>query len=85
MTIKQDFKELLIYTVVMLTAIILFGTYEPAYRTFCLVLAGVVILMFTYMGKKFITIEQLVQTALGLHMVEQDATKSKLGENDDME
>ncbi len=85
MTIKQDFKELIMYTVVMLTAIVLFGRYQPQWQTFSLILGGVVIFMFTYMGRKFIAIEQLVQNALQLHTVEQESINSKLGENDEME
>ena len=60
MTIKKDFRRLVLYTIIMLFALGIVGTQEPALRSFCFLLAAVVIIMFMCMGRRFIDAESRV-------------------------
>jgi len=80
MTIKQDFKQLIMYTSIMIAMIIAVGTYEPMWRTICLALAGMTVVMFTYTGRHFIKVEQLAQDIVYEMQLEE---KLELGEDED--
>jgi len=64
MTIKQDFKQLVWYTFLMISVCVAIGVIEPAWRMASLIIASVTLGMFSYTGLGFIQIERMVQSAL---------------------
>lgn len=97
MTIKQDFRRLVLYTVIMLFALTVVGTYEPVLRSFCFSLAGVVIVMFIYMGRIFIDTEtraldktdrprqEKKRSSAAKQFINDNWDEEELGEEDEME
>jgi hypothetical protein len=64
MTIKQDLKQLTWYTFLLVVFSVAVGTFYPAWRIACFLVATAGVGMFAYTGLGLIKVERLVQSAL---------------------